>query len=148
MDAFFQCRRKMFRHHGATFVIYERYQSPLPDRTEIVSFLRSPSCWLQPCCSSISSGMPGTRSQLCIPAYFSRRGFYLARDSFLVQYQIRLDEAQITDLLSSEYFLICLYSKAGKKGVLIEVSLMLKGINLGKCLRKQASYLLMLKEQP
>jgi len=92
--------------------------------------------------------MPGTRSQLCIPAYFSRRGFYLARDSFLVQYQIRLDEAQITDLLSSEYFLICLYSKAGKKGVLIEVSLMLKGINLGKCLRKQASYLLMLKEQP
>jgi hypothetical protein len=46
------------------------------------SFLRSPSCWLQPCCSSISSGMPGTCSQLCIPAYFPRRGFYLARDSF------------------------------------------------------------------
>lgn len=33
-----------------------------------------------------------------------------------------------TDLPSSKCFLICLYSKAGKKGVLIEVSLMLRKI--------------------
>jgi hypothetical protein len=91
-------------------------------------------------------GNAGTCSLLCSHAHFPLwRGFYLARDSF--RSGITSDQMKHRSAILQMFSYLSLF-KRRQEGGSDRNKFDAKGINLGKCLRKQVSYLLMLKEQP